>query len=330
MSQRVIDKSKVEELINKGYIKNQISKELEIPWTTLCKFIDKHNLSPKPRLECLVGKKFGKLTVLERTENDKDGKRVYICECECGNIKEIKAKYLINGDTRSCGCYKNFKKYQEKNYNEAYRNVGQKHGLLTIIDVEISSNKKYYKMVCRCECGKIAKRTYNSLLKYETPSCGCHAREMSSKRMSEDILDRFKGNKNKNWYFIKEGKIVYCRSGYEVIYANHLTINNIDFEYEPEHFKLGNGKRYTPDFYLVKEDRYIEIKGIPYEVLDKGNQKHSVELFRENHKLDIYYWEDLYNICDLPYKSYTNYRARANKFGIRAEDYLGKFLYLTY
>lgn len=95
-------------------------------------------------------------------------------------------------------------------------------------------------------------------------------------------------------------------------------------------FKLQNGKRYTPDFYLIKYDKYIEIKGLPYEVMDKGNQKESVELFRKKYELDIYYWDDLYNICNLPYKAYTNYRAKANNIGIKVEDYLGKILYLTY
>jgi hypothetical protein len=39
-------------------------------------------------LKDLTGKKFGKLTVLEAT-NDKtsDGRRIWKCQCECGNIK---------------------------------------------------------------------------------------------------------------------------------------------------------------------------------------------------------------------------------------------------
>ncbi|MGL6107521.1 hypothetical protein, partial [Romboutsia sp.] len=168
------------------------------------------------------------------------------------------------------------------------------------------------------------------LLRYEIPSCGCYAREMSSIRMCENILSHFKSNRNKSWYFKKHGKIINCRSGYEVIYANHLILNNIEFEYEPEVFKLQNAKRYTPDFYLVEEDKYIEIKGISYDIIDVNDQKYSVELFRKNHKLDIYYWEELWEMCNLPYKSYGNYKVRADRIGISIEDYLGKLLYLTY
>lgn len=132
--------------------------------------------------------------------------------------------------------------------------------MLTIIDVEISNSKKYYNMVYKCECGNITKRSYGSLYKYDTASCGCHAREMSSIRMSENILSHFKNSRNKSWYFNKDGRIIYCRSGYEVIYANHLIMNNIEFEYEPEIFKLKNAKRYTRDFYLVKEANILKLR----------------------------------------------------------------------
>jgi len=62
------------------------------------------------------------------------------------------------------------------------------------------------------------------------------------------IADVFNKNREKEWYFIKHSKKVHCRSGYEVIYANCLILKNIEFEYEPECFKLEDGKRYTPEF----------------------------------------------------------------------------------
>ena len=50
----------------------------------------------------LTGKKFGKLTVLERILNEKGTK--YKCLCDCGNIKIIRGTDLSNGKTQSCGC----------------------------------------------------------------------------------------------------------------------------------------------------------------------------------------------------------------------------------
>lgn len=59
----------------------------------------------------LVGKQFGKLTVIEKTQSKKypsgGGGVVYLCLCECGNKKEILAGNLRSGHTTSCGCVQN-------------------------------------------------------------------------------------------------------------------------------------------------------------------------------------------------------------------------------
>lgn len=52
----------------------------------------------------MVGKKFGRLTVLSRAQNTKDGFPQWCCICECGNEVIVRGKYLRNGHTKSCGC----------------------------------------------------------------------------------------------------------------------------------------------------------------------------------------------------------------------------------
>lgn len=52
----------------------------------------------------LVGQKFGRLTVVERSENNKSGRVQWKCICECGNTKEISSNTLRRGKTKSCGC----------------------------------------------------------------------------------------------------------------------------------------------------------------------------------------------------------------------------------
>lgn len=56
----------------------------------------------------LLGKNFGRLTVIERA-----GSRVYPsgskrvlwrCTCSCGKTKDVSSAELMAGDTRSCGC----------------------------------------------------------------------------------------------------------------------------------------------------------------------------------------------------------------------------------
>lgn len=64
----------------------------------------------------LTGKKFGKLSVLAKTNNRADGGSVvWQCKCDCGNIVEISSKKLVNGLAVSCGCYqKERQKYSMK------------------------------------------------------------------------------------------------------------------------------------------------------------------------------------------------------------------------
>lgn len=52
----------------------------------------------------MIGKKFGRLIVLEELEERKQRKKVYKCQCDCGNIVNVIGTHLRNGNTRSCGC----------------------------------------------------------------------------------------------------------------------------------------------------------------------------------------------------------------------------------
>lgn len=52
----------------------------------------------------LTGQKFGRLTVINRAENDKCGHARWLCKCECGNTKIILGSHLRRGLIQSCGC----------------------------------------------------------------------------------------------------------------------------------------------------------------------------------------------------------------------------------
>ena len=51
----------------------------------------------------LTGKRFGRLTVVERAEN-KNGYRRWKCKCDCGNETVVYSANLSGGKTKSCGC----------------------------------------------------------------------------------------------------------------------------------------------------------------------------------------------------------------------------------
>lgn len=59
-----------------------------------------------PKLIDLTGKKYGRLTVIERS-GVRGGQSSWLCKCECGNKKVVIGKNLRRGLTTSCGCYHN-------------------------------------------------------------------------------------------------------------------------------------------------------------------------------------------------------------------------------
>lgn len=52
----------------------------------------------------MEGKRFGRLTVLCRAENSKQGQAQWMCRCDCGTETIVRGVQLRNGKTSSCGC----------------------------------------------------------------------------------------------------------------------------------------------------------------------------------------------------------------------------------
>lgn len=82
-----------------------------------------------------------------------------------------------------------------------------------------------------------------------------------SKRMMGKVPD---WKKYGQWYRGKQGKI-WMRSSWEVAYAKWLDQQGTAWKYEPKFFSIGKGRwtgeTYTPDFYLLVEKKYVEVKG---------------------------------------------------------------------
>lgn len=58
------------------------------------------------RLIDLTGKKFGRLTVIERGEGRYGGSAFWVCRCDCGNTVTVDGANLRSGNSTSCGCFK--------------------------------------------------------------------------------------------------------------------------------------------------------------------------------------------------------------------------------
>lgn len=80
-------------------------------------------MEEKNQAKNLMNQKFGKLTVKKRNGSNKQGRALWLCNCECGNKDiEVVGKYLLNGDTKSCGCIKKSEgKQQGKSNTRLYK-----------------------------------------------------------------------------------------------------------------------------------------------------------------------------------------------------------------
>lgn len=78
----------------------------------------------------LTGRRFGKLTVLERTDNSRTGMVRYKCRCDCGNVTDVVGSHLSSGRIQSCGCwsYSRLEEYVVEYFKE--------QGYLASIDYE--------------------------------------------------------------------------------------------------------------------------------------------------------------------------------------------------
>lgn len=53
----------------------------------------------------LTNNQFGRLKVIERVENDNQGKAMWLCQCECGNYTKVRGYDLRKNHIKSCGCW---------------------------------------------------------------------------------------------------------------------------------------------------------------------------------------------------------------------------------
>ena len=110
----------------------------------------------------IVGNKFGKLLVLQKTNKKvSNGSYIYKCKCDCGNDFEVSSTKLRSGHTKSCGCYrKEYLTKKQKKYNQIevdgdvakiYFFNSNRYAIIDAEDIEkvkeycwIDKPKKYY------------------------------------------------------------------------------------------------------------------------------------------------------------------------------------------
>lgn len=83
--------------------------------------------------------------------------------------------------------------------------------------------------------------------------------------------------------------VIWLRSTYELVYAKYLDEHKILWYYEIETFDLGD-TTYTPDFFLPKGEKFIEIKGY---MSPKYQKKINIFLEQYPWDLEVLFKDDL-------------------------------------
>ena len=174
----------------------------------------------------IIGQKFGRLTVLSQAPS-RNHKAFWLCQCDCGNQKEICGNLLKTGNTKSCGCLG-----RENLYLSRINKIqGKKFG--NLLALEPTAERRDSKIVwkCQCDCGNICYVISTFLTQGRTQSCGC------------------------------------LQSSGELKIANLLTENNIYYEQQKTFDDCRNPNTGYPlrfDFYLPNHNILIEYDGIQH------------------------------------------------------------------
>lgn len=120
-----------------------------------------------PRIECLIGNKYGHLTILGLANTEQPIKYLS-CLCDCGN-QTIKPQFkVLNGTVTTCGKCK-FKLVQ----------IGDKYGKWCVVGSSIKSHGRI-KWLCQCSCEKHTIRYVDeyTLKSGKSTCCGCGKRQI--------------------------------------------------------------------------------------------------------------------------------------------------------
>ena len=114
-------------------------------------------------MDGLIGKRFGKLTVLSSLGRDKGRNLIFECLCDCGKKTKTRGSNLTSGHTQSCGCLSS-------------RDItGVRFGKLIAKKRVAQKSNGEFVWKCLCDCGNTTKLPLGSLTRKvgATMSCGC-------------------------------------------------------------------------------------------------------------------------------------------------------------
>ena len=124
----------------------------------------------------LSGEIVGRLTVIERVNNEPGSHARWRCECSCGGEVVVTSNHLRRAiPVRSCGCLR----------TERDEMKGQRFGRLLVIALNGRLGAAGAPAcLCLCDCGVRVRVVAGNLRSGNSTSCGCAHREMMTRRFT--------------------------------------------------------------------------------------------------------------------------------------------------
>lgn len=156
---------------------------LQAGLTKSCGCLSKETTS-KVRFKDISGRKIGMIEVLSRVpsvKNESKKRTYYKCRCSCGNVFVTERERILNGNTKSCGCYKS-----EQSHKRFFKDIsGQRFGKLKVIEFYGNSERGNAMWKCQCDCGNVVICNGGNLRNGNTKSCGCITRNKTIERSTK-------------------------------------------------------------------------------------------------------------------------------------------------
>lgn len=137
----------------------------------------------------LTGRRFGSLTVIEKTGEQEDRYWTWRCKCDCGKEIIVNTKRLTRGTIFHCGCGK---KSMASLGPVPEDLTGKRYGKLTVLRLEKQRENDRSSWLCQCDCGNQCIVTAYSLHYRKRKSCGCLHRELEAGQ-AEDLTGQVFG-----------------------------------------------------------------------------------------------------------------------------------------
>lgn len=173
----------------------------------------------------LVGKIFGKLTVIKLVKDTKDNRRLWLCSCECGENHVVPTANLTTGVTTQC----------TNNIHRIRDLEGETVGSLTVVEPLEKRSHGSAIWKCTCICGNTVEIPSNHLVSQHTSSCGCSTVSKGERAIARE-LNKYKLEYKKEYTFPDLKSINPLRFDFAVFNDEGEVIGLIEFDGQ-QHFK---------------------------------------------------------------------------------------------